>query len=415
LESILVHQVDGLVRQVAVGDVAVRQLGGGDEGAVGDVDVVMYLVALLQAAQDGDGVFHAGLAHQHLLEAALQRGVLLDVLAVFIQGGGADAAQLAARQRRLEHVAGVHGAFGLAGADQGMDLVDEQDHRTGGLGQVGQHRFQALLELAAELGAGDQRAEVQRQQALVLQALRHFAVDDALGQAFDDGGLAHAGLADQGRVVLGAARQHLDDAADFLVAADHRIDLAGAGALGQVDGVALQRLALLLGAGGIHFLAAAHGFDGLLQQLLAAAGIAQGFAQGALVIEGGEHEQLGGDELVLALLCQLVGEIEQARQVLAYLDLAGGVLELGQGVEQGIELAAQHVDVDGGLLQQGRSGAALLVEHRLHHVGRLHLRVVASDRQALRLGQGLLETTGQLVHAHAALLESRSRRARFAQ
>ena len=80
------------------------------------------------------------------------------------------------------------------------------------------------------------------QHAFALERFRHFAVDDALRQAFDDRGLAHAGFADQHRVVLGAALQHLDGAADFVVAADHRIELALAGALGQVDGVFFQRL-----------------------------------------------------------------------------------------------------------------------------------------------------------------------------
>ena len=58
-----------------------------------------------------------GSLDQHLLEAALERGVLLDVLAVLVERGGADAVQLAARQRGLEHVAGVDRALGLAGAD----------------------------------------------------------------------------------------------------------------------------------------------------------------------------------------------------------------------------------------------------------------------------------------------------------
>ena len=93
-------------------------------------------------------------------------------------------------------------------------------------GDFVQHRLQPLLELAAELGAGDQRAHVERHQLLVAQAFRHVAIDDAQRQAFGDGGLADAGLADQHRIVLGAARQHLDGAADFLVAADHRIELA---------------------------------------------------------------------------------------------------------------------------------------------------------------------------------------------
>ena len=70
----------------------------------------------------------------------------------------------------------------------------------------------------------------------------HVLADDALRQAFDDGGLADAGLADEHGVVLGAARQDLDDAADFLVAADDRIELALRGELGEVAPVLLQRL-----------------------------------------------------------------------------------------------------------------------------------------------------------------------------
>ena len=68
-----------------------------------------------------------GSLDEHVLEAALERGVLLDVLAVLIERRGAHAVQLAARERGLQHVARIHGAFGLAGADHGVQLVDEQD------------------------------------------------------------------------------------------------------------------------------------------------------------------------------------------------------------------------------------------------------------------------------------------------
>ena len=113
---------------------------------------------------------------------------------------------------------------------------------------------------------------------LPLQALRHFAVDDALRQALDDRGLADAGLADQHRVVLGAPLQHLDGAADLVVAADDRIELAAAGARGQVDGVLLQRLALLLGVGVADLLAAAHLVDGLLDRRLLHAAVLEQLA-----------------------------------------------------------------------------------------------------------------------------------------
>ena len=110
-----------------------------------------------------------------------------------------------------------------------------------------EHALQPLLELAAVGGAGDQRAHVQGDHAPFAQRLGHVAGDDPLGQALDDRGLADAGLADQHGVVLGAAREHLDHAADLLVAADHRVELALLGHLGQVAPEALERALLLLG------------------------------------------------------------------------------------------------------------------------------------------------------------------------
>ncbi len=68
-----------------------------------------------------------------------------------------------------------------------------------------------------------------------------------MGQALGDGGLADAGLADEHRVVLGAPRQHLDDAPDLVVAADDRIELALAGEVHEVAAVLLERSEGVLG------------------------------------------------------------------------------------------------------------------------------------------------------------------------
>ncbi len=46
-----------------------------------------------------------------------------------------------------------------------------------------EHRLESLLELAAELGAGDQRAHVERDHPLVLQALRHVALRRSAARA----------------------------------------------------------------------------------------------------------------------------------------------------------------------------------------------------------------------------------------
>ena len=135
-----------------------------------------------------------GLADEHLLEAALERRVLLDPLAVLVEGGRADHPQLTAGQHRLEHVARVHrGVAARAGADDGVQLVDEGDDLTLGVLDLLEHGLEPLLELAAVLRAGDHRGEVEREQPPALERVGHVAVDDALRQALDDGGLADAG------------------------------------------------------------------------------------------------------------------------------------------------------------------------------------------------------------------------------
>ena len=254
----LVDEVDRLVGQEAVGDVAMRERRRGDERRVLDRHAVVDLVALLQAAQDRDRVLDRRLADEHRLEAALERGVLLDVLLVLVERRRADGAQLAARERGLEHVRRVHRPFGRAGADERVQLVDEEDDVSLALLDLLEDRLQAILELAAVLRAGDERAEVERDDALVLQRLGDVAFDDAPREPFDDRGLADARLADEHRVVLRAAREHLDHAADLFVAADDRIELAAARELREVARVPLQRLVLVLGILIGHALRAAH-------------------------------------------------------------------------------------------------------------------------------------------------------------
>ena len=209
---------------------------------VSDPDLVMRFVFVLKPPEDRNRIGNGRLFDVDRLKAAGQGGVLLDVFFIFVERGGADAVQFAARQRGLKQVRGIHGAVGLAGADQGVHLVDKQNVGACRGGHFLQHGLEALLELAAIFGARDQRAKIEREEFLVVQALRHVAVDDAQREPLDDRGLADARLADQHRIVLGPARQHLDGSADFLIAPNHRIKLAVAGSLGQIARIFLQRV-----------------------------------------------------------------------------------------------------------------------------------------------------------------------------
>src|SRR5262249_6260025 len=128
------------------------------------------------------------------------------------------------------------------GSDDGMQLIDEQNDLPLGDLDLVQYGLEAFLELAAEFGAGDERAHVQGDDALALQPFGDRAQVDAPGQTFNDRGLADARLSDQHRVVLRPPRQYLHDPANFVLAADDRVELVFLRQLRQVAAEALQRL-----------------------------------------------------------------------------------------------------------------------------------------------------------------------------
>ena len=93
-------------------------------------------------------------------------------------------------------------------------------------------------------------AHAQRDDTRVTQGCGHVALDDAAGNALDDGGLADARLADQHRIVLLAAAKHRQHAANLAVTPSGGIELAIARLGGQVtpELVECRRLAMLVGA-----------------------------------------------------------------------------------------------------------------------------------------------------------------------
>ncbi len=122
-----------------------------------------------------------------------------------------------------------------------MHLVDEHDY-IAGVGDFAQNGLQPFLELAAIFCAGDKRAHVERDYALVFQTLGHVGIDDPQGKPFDNGGFAHARLADQHRIVFRPPGKDLNNAADFLVAADDRIEFSLPRPFHKIDAVTLQCL-----------------------------------------------------------------------------------------------------------------------------------------------------------------------------
>ncbi|GJE35799.1 hypothetical protein LDDCCGHA_6019 [Methylobacterium oxalidis] len=361
----------------------------------------MLLVLLLDAAQDRDRVLDGGLGHEDRLEAPGERRVLLHVLAVLVERGGADAVQLAAGERGLQEVRGVHGPVRLAGADERVHLVDEQDDAALGRLHLGEHALQALLELAAVLRARDQRAHVEGEEGLVAQRFRHVAVDDPQRQPLHDGGLADPGLADQHGVVLGAPGQDLDRAADLLVAPDHGVELALARRLGEVAGVLLQRVVGVLRAGVVGRAALAERVDGRVQR---GGGDARGGERAARlgVLLHGEREEkaLHGHVGIARLLGGLLGGVEQAHELARRLRGRRVARDLGLLGHPGLGLGERHAGLPAGTVDQARAQALGVVEEDLEQVAGLELGVSLAHREVLRRLHEAAGALGVLLEIH---------------
>ena len=223
-----------------------REVHRRDQGVVLDPDLVVVLVALLQATQDRDGLRRRRLVHHHHLEPPLQGLVGLEILLVLVQGGGADRAELATRQGRLQDVGRIHRTGRTPGAHQRMDLIDEQDDLAGGIHHFLHDPFEPLLEFTLIFRTRDEGAHVQGIHLLGLQVLRNVAGDDVLGDTLRDGGLAHARFTHEDRVVLGPPGEDLEHPPDLVVPADDRIQLPLGGPFVQIHCKTLQERVLIV-------------------------------------------------------------------------------------------------------------------------------------------------------------------------
>ena len=402
----LINQVNGFVRQETIGDVAVRERGGSHQRGVLDAHAVVDFVALFEPAQDGNGGFDARLAHIDRLEAAFQGRVFLDVLAIFIQRGGADGAKFAPRKLRLHDVGRVRGALRRASAHQRVQLIYEENDFALARNDFFEKGLEAVFKLAAILGPGDHGAKVHGHEPLVLQRFRHVAADDAPGQTFRNGRFAHARLADEHGVVLGSAGQDLHHAADFLVAADDRVNLALARERRQVAPVFFQRLKLVFRIGVGDALVATQLGQGAQDRVAPEAmSLKELLERGAAFIQQPEQQMLGADVLVLELAGLGLGGVEHLFEAGAEEQVAGtDALDFMAPGQFPFEFRFEIRGRDADFFEQFRDEAFGLADQGQQQMLAVHFLVRIAPRDALRLLEGFLGFDGEPIKLHALFI-----------
>ncbi len=266
-----------------------------------------------------------------------------------------------------------------------MELVNEGDDLAARVGDLLEDGLQALFELAPVLGSGDHRSEIEGDDPPIPQPLRYISFDDAICESLDDGSLADAGLPDQNRVVLGAAREDLDDTADLLVTPDHRVELPLAGCLGEVPAVAFESLVAPLGVRRGHAVAPAYRSQS---------------GQQLVVADGDDvchrHQDMLDRQVVVAhVLLGALRRIEALAQVPAHLRLgAVGVREAGDDLA---EAGPQGGCVDTGCIEDRERDAVGLAEGCQQDVPCDDLRIVRGGRRFGRLGKGFARLERPIV------------------
>ena len=165
---------------------------------------MVLFVFVLDVVEDVKGLFGRGGLEDDFLETTFQRTILFDVLAVFVQRGGADTLQFATGQCGFEEVGGIHAAGRVTSAYHRVQLVDEEDD-IGVFLQFFEDGFHALLELSAVFGACHKSSHVKADNALMHERARHVTRRNLQRKSLSQSGFADTRLANQHRIVLFAA------------------------------------------------------------------------------------------------------------------------------------------------------------------------------------------------------------------
>ena len=369
----------------------------------------MHFVLFLQPAQDGNSVLDVRLPHKNNLEAAFERGVFLDVLAIFVQRGGADGAQLSAGERRLQHVRGVDRAFSGTSSDERVQFIDKQNDLALRVFDLLEDSLQSVFKFAAIFRAGEHGAQIERHNALILQNFGHVAGDDALRQAFNDGRLTHTRLADQHRIILGPPREHLHDPANFFIAPDHGIKLAAPRLLRQVARITLERLVLALRILVGDALRSSDCCEGLQDGIMGRAMTSEQFLR-RIALQAGQRQQhvLGRDVFVfegVSFLERLVQKLVDLRRH-ARLVRAAAARDLGQLFNFFVDIAEHGLRPNADFFKHGRNDALAVFDKRRQQmyggqfrIAMLRGKLVCALDCFLRLNRKFVPTDG-----HGSLL-----------
>ena len=201
------------------------------------------------------------------------------------------------------------------------------------------------------------------------------------------------GFADEDRVVLRAPRKDLQHAANLLVTADHRVELARTRLLVQVDGVLAQRVELLFGGLRIDRRPLAEGPDSLDQLLFRGAVAFEDVGGRAALGHERQQQMFDRSVLVAEVLREVHGALDRFRSLLGE-ELLAAALDPRQRTHGTLRLVAQRTHVHTDAPQQERRQRIVLTDEDTQQMERFDSLLSPLPRKVERRLQRLLRLDG---------------------
>ncbi len=187
---------------------------------------MVFSVVLLQTFKNFNCFFGCGFAYHYWLETPFQRTVLFNMLAILVQSCGTNCPQFSSRQRRLEDICSVNCPARSAGTDNSMKLINKKNN----LAFRFLHLFNCVLktffELTAHSGSGKHCRNVESNNSFTFQRFGDFTSGNSLCQTFHNCCLPYPGVANKYGVVLCSTRKDMNNALNFFLPANNRIQPA---------------------------------------------------------------------------------------------------------------------------------------------------------------------------------------------
>ena len=240
-----VEQVDGLVGELAAGDVAAERRTAAVDRLVADDDAVGLLVAV--RAGRGASVMATSSLGSSTLTGWKRRSSAASFSKYFLYSVQVVAAMVRSSPRASAGLSRLAASPPPAAPPAPMSVWASSMKRMIGFGEPftsSMTSFSRFSNSPFTLAPAWSEAEVEARGARRPAARSGTSpVDDRQREALDERGLADARLADDDRVVLPAPREDVDHLPDLALAAEDRVDLALARLVGERRGEARERLA----------------------------------------------------------------------------------------------------------------------------------------------------------------------------